>query len=349
MRMSERISIIGATTQDIETLSINGAEAVQSEIGGGGAPYSAMTLHRLGMASHIITKAAADFSFLAELQNYGVTVDRLDVRDASLEPNVATFQNKYDEQGNRTQVVSNLPEIIDQQDLARLKELMGNDSVVFIAPVINEVDPELFSPLSKAGHVLVVTPQGYFRQRREDGSIHHEPWAQMNNLQYADLVVLSHEDLTFNKSEGMDKSTLRSITELCPTVVLTRGSEGLTVFHQGEEPLNIHRFELNPTEIKSPTGAGDSCAAAFLWYTLEAKRRDIHVADARQQAAVFAALYPALKLMGISKVKKGVGALPTLNEVRDYITANPQNRQRYEDFLANNGLLELTLLEKNYG
>lgn len=48
----------------------------------------------------------------------------------------------------------------------------------------------------------------------------------------------------------------------------------------------------------------------------------------------------ALKLMGIGEAQRGVSALPTLDQIKDYIE---QNKERFKAFLKNNGQESLTL------
>lgn len=295
---------------------------------GGPVSYMSVTARRLGMVANIITKAPAGHPYLDELSDLVVAVKRLPNADPAAESDIIAFRNFYDKKGRRHQVVSHKQTAIGPTDLPNFPDL-PEQSVVFVAPVIDEVEPELFQDLSRKGY-LVVAPQGYFRTVREDGNVERRPWTAVDSLAAAELVILSDEDLTFDGE--MDTGYLDKIKSLCPIVVLTRGGEGLSVFQQGEEPLNIRAIPMTAEEFISPTGVGDSCAAALTWhYRKWGKLRE---------AAIFATLYPALKLMGLGGSPRGVQALPTLEQVKQFIDSDPG---RFKAFLASNGLDSLPL------
>lgn len=296
---------------------------------GGGVSYSAVAAHRFGLRTHIITEAPPNHPYLDDLTDLGIAVHRLPAAEPRLESNITSFQNFYDEKGHRRQIVSNRQDDINLKDLPNFPEVPKN-SVLFVAPVIAEVDPELFPEFIKQGR-LVVTPQGYFRVAGPDGTVKRAPWGNVDALSKAELVIFSDEDLTFDGQ--MDQIYFKHVRDLCSLIVLTQGTEGLTVFKRGEEPIQINAFKLEEHETRSPTGAGDSCAAAFTWYYL-INRHNL------KEAGVFAALYPALKIMGIGGQERGVQTLPTLEQVKKFIESN---QERFKNFLKSNGLNKLSL------
>ncbi|MCL5113992.1 MAG: PfkB family carbohydrate kinase [Patescibacteria group bacterium] len=295
---------------------------------GGAVSYAAVAVARLGMKAHVITEAPPDHPYLQELEALGVLVHRLPTIVPPLESHLTAFRNFYDEAGHRRQIESNRQDDINLADLPNFPSIPSK-SVVLVAPVIAEVNVELFTALSRAGH-LVVAPQGYFRSVDEEGLVKRLPWKDVDALSRVEMVILSDEDITFR--EKMDEDYLDRIKGVCPVVVLTRGDKGLTIYHQGRKPLEIKAFKLEKEEIISPTGAGDSCAAAFIWHYFR-------FGDFRQ-AGIFATFYPALKLMGIGSKERGLRALPTLDQVRSYISQNPE---RFKRFLESNEVNSLSL------
>lgn len=295
---------------------------------GGPVSYIGVTARRLGMLANVITKAPAGHPYLDELSELGIAVERLPDVGPATEPDIISFRNFYDKKGRRHQVVMNKQTDIRLEDLPNFPD-MPEEPVVFVAPVIGEVEPELFPDLSRKGY-LVVAPQGYFRHVRGDGNVVRRPWPGVDSLADAELVILSDEDLTFD--EEMDTAYLDKIKALCPIVVLTRGSAGLSVFQKGTEPLDIRAFPMTADESISPTGVGDSCAAALTWHYRKWGKL--------KEAAVFGTFYPALKLMGLGGSPRGVQALPTLEQVKQFINSNSE---RFEAFLTSNGLNSLPL------
>src|SRR5260221_12786119 len=71
---------------------------------GGGVTYAAVVAKRLGLSTHIITKCPPDSPYIQELENLGITIHRLPVREKKFENLYTSFDNRYDEMGNRTQL-----------------------------------------------------------------------------------------------------------------------------------------------------------------------------------------------------------------------------------------------------
>lgn len=300
-------------------------EDVQPEAHLGGAvSYSAVSAVRLGMRSCIVTKAPRDHPYIDELKQLGVEIELLPVADQDKRENITTFNNFYDDDGHRKQFAYNIQEDILAKELAPILKTIPEGSIMLAAPILDEVKLEAFPLLAKKRR-LIITPQGYFRKVGKNGEIKRHPWNKLSSLRPAELIILSEEDITFNGE--MDDNYLQRLRDICSQVVLTQGSNGLTVFRSGQSPKHIAGYSMHGNEIISPTGAGDSCAAALIWSYLKC--------DNLREAGVFGAFYPALKLMGIGGGRRGVEALPNLKQVVAYIEGN---QARVQDFLALNKL-----------
>lgn len=295
---------------------------------GGGVTYAAIAARRLGMESKIITKAPANHPYLGQISLLGVDITRLETFSEDKVDHITTFRNTYDDDGNRTQHVSEAQEMIGKNDLPNFPKV-GKDPIFFVSPVLDDVDPNIFVNLAQKGN-LVITPQGYFRKVQGNGEVTRTPWKQIDLLSHAELVVLSDEDITFNA--GLDKEYLERIITACRIVVLTRGKNGLSVYKDGDKTLDIDAFPISNQEIISPTGAGDSCAAAFTWHYY--KNRDLLT------AGVFASMYPAFKLIGVGGNKRGVEALPTIEQVKTYMG---KDQVRVNTYLKANNVLDLKI------
>lgn len=340
--MFERVQLIGGFTRDFESHRTERGRSEEEEIGGGAVAYSGVALQGLGWKVGIISRCDPDFKFLDEVKAAGVKIHCLAPDDSKGQSEIITFHNEYDQEGERHQTVSNAQDTITTKDWSLIRPLLEEGQLIFVAPVIGEVDPALFEKFSQIGR-LIVTPQGYFRHPDSFGNVSRGRWEGVDKIRHARIAVLSQEDLRFG--EHMDEAALEEITQYCPTVVLTLGKDGLTIFHHGEEPINIQPFDLKRDEIKSPTGAGDSCAAAFVWYyyhLLENGEDELSGEELRE-AGAFAGLYPALKLMGIGAGDKGVAALLDKEQVRQYIQKDPDNK--VADYLLRNHLSGFSLIQ----
>jgi sugar/nucleoside kinase (ribokinase family) len=303
---------------------------------GGGVSYSAVTAKNLGFNAHIITKAPPNHPYIKELRDMGINVHLLPSATRPVEDTITSFRNFYDSFGNRSQVVLNKQENIGIQDIRYFPEI-PKGSVVLVAPVVGEVDVSLFPTLSELGR-LYVTPQGYFRKIERDGKVRRIPWNKNDALKYAHGVILSDEDLTFDGV--MDNNLLKRITLLCPITVLTEGGNGLRIYNKNS-PEHVQPLGLREDEMMDFTGAGDSAAASFIWHFTNW--------GSLKEAAVFGALYPALKIKGVGGKEEGVHSLPTLDQIRIF---TKENGMRILEFYKRNGIekipsfLELSGLPK---
>lgn len=320
---------IGHITNDTEPIAhlgggVSYSALVWRRLGLKGTILNAQAANNLGLETHIITKCPENHPSIKELGKYGIIVHNLPKRDSKYEDKITTFRNIYDELGNRRQFVTEKQEDITYSDLDEFPSI-PEGSTVLIAPVIHEVDPDIFSALSKHAN-LAVTPQGYFRTLDLDGEVKRRPWREIDSLRFAKITILSDEDLTFDSQ--MDENLLNQIRRSCPITVLTEGAKGLTVFDRTQDlEFHVKPFPLFENEIKDFTGAGDSTASAFIKSCME-------YGDPKE-AGVFAAFYAALKIKGLGGEGTGLATIPTFEQIKYFIF---QNYERYRRFLNENSL-----------
>lgn len=291
---------------------------------GGGVTYTSIGLQLLGYQTHVITKCPPQHPYIQELENFGVSVHVLPSRDTSRSNSMTSFKNFYDTQGHREQVVPEVQESITQEDISSFPR-MPDGSIVLIAPVISEVDPSLITAMAKEAHV-VVTPQGYFRQRQTDGKVKRVPWDDIDALSSAKVVMFSDEDLTSNGVFNDD--LLQRIRKLCPLAIMTEGSNGATIFHSNTSN-HMHPFSLSDEELHAGdfTGAGDTCAAGFIANYFQTGNAE--------KATAFGMLYAALKIAGAGGHGIGITTIPTRQQVQAF---EDTHQERMRAFLDINGI-----------
>jgi sugar/nucleoside kinase (ribokinase family) len=195
---------------------------------GGGVSYSAIAARRLGHEAHIITKCPPDHPYIADLEHMGV---RIHLLPAKLDT-ITSFENIYDHDGNRTQHVREVQEPITCADLPFFPQDLLKDATVLIAPVIHEVDMNLYPALAR-GKMLAVAPQGYFRARNSDGKVTQERWLGFEDfLRHAHATIFSDKDIAIG-SDTVDDKLLKSIVDECSLVALARGAKGASMYHEG--------------------------------------------------------------------------------------------------------------------
>lgn len=284
---------------------------------GGGVTYSSVVAKRLGLTPHIITKCAIDSPYIKELEDMGVQMHVLPLRDKTKEHATVSFKNVYDSVGNRTQYCSVQQEAITEEDLANFPEIVP-DSTILIAPVIGKVSFSLFAILSQKGHVAV-TPQGYFRAFAEDGKVSQKPLEDVSFFRNAEEVILSEEDLAFDDGRFFPK-----LKEVSPLLIQTHGEKGSSVYKNGNEVLQIPAYPLNASEIIDYTGAGDSYATAFLVKKAEGATDE--------DAGYFASFYAAMKISGLGGGKIGLSTIPTKDQIATYIITHQERVNNFHKF-----------------
>jgi sugar/nucleoside kinase (ribokinase family) len=249
----------------------------QQFVSGGTAFYAATTAHRLGLRAAVFTAAAAcpdNVPFAVHCLSSPVT---------------STFENRYHD-GTREQIVHTIAAPLD---LNYLPQAWRAAPIVHLGPVLHECQFDVVTAFPNA--LIGVTPQGWMRRwhHRLPSPIQRTRWQpDAALLRRIDLLALSIEDI------GGDESLVGDYAQSCRLVALTRGVNGLTLYHEGVS----QDIPAAPATEVDPTGAGDVFTAAMLVSLYE-------TGDA-VKAAHFAAAVAARSVEGF-----GVSAIPTRKQV----------------------------------
>ncbi len=253
---------------------------------GGTALYSALTAHRLGARTALVSaRAALPPDWPAEIEH------------APTPGTAPIFENRYDPTG-RSQILHSEATAIRLEDVPPAWRAAP---LVHLGPVLGETPEALAHAFPQA--LLGVTPQGWMRSWASPlpGPVDYRPWHPAPALLAAiGALVLSIEDV-----RG-DEALVRNYAQHCPLVALTRGAQGATLF-LGGQPHHITAF---PTDERDPTGAGDVFAAALLLRLRESGDPLV--------AAHFAACAAALSIAG-----PGHSRIPDRAAVEGALRAHP--------------------------
>lgn len=207
---------------------------------GGGALYAAAQAARLAVEAAVVTACASDVqpqSLVPEVE--------WSVKDAS--PGI-TFTNTYS-QGNRVQHLLSTGEPLTWQGVP---EQWRGAPQVFLAPVFHDIEPSVAHSFVKQGASVGLGAQGWLRTA-EDGRVTARPFEESPDWLHGDVVFVSEEDVPAPED-------VQQWRERVPTVILTRGRKGFTVWSQeGRRDM-----AALPACEKDPTGAGDVFAAAYM-------------------------------------------------------------------------------------
>jgi len=210
---------------------------------GGSTLYGSKAAEKMGYACALWTCATENFppTHLFE---------KLDVVRSSKD-RISTFAHElFPESGTRRLTLNELAEPLQIQTLPQEWKKCPR---VMISPIWDEVGPEALSWFET--DFIGITPQGWFRRRKEGGEIYftNSKWSSLPRK--AKLIVVSVDDI------AQDQEAWEWIKASAHVAVKTMGRKGhLLATEEGE----VH---LQPPHISNevdPTGAGDVFASAML-------------------------------------------------------------------------------------
>lgn len=160
---------------------------------------------------------------------------------------LAVFQNIYTDTG-RVQYLLSKPA------MTKIPSTVLGD-IIHIAPLLDDVDISSCDNFPQDS-LIITTPQGWFRSVDARGAVRLNPYDfDYSQLRFADVVILSDEDLLF------DDNLISYISGVLPLVIVTRGSAGAQLCGTTHDSMLIETAPVaNPVQL---TGAGDIFAASF--------------------------------------------------------------------------------------
>lgn len=208
---------------------------------GGAALYAALTAHRLGLSTGLLTSFGSDFPrevIPPELQMVHVPAAR-----------TTSFRH---ERGPRARRLTLLGRATDLE-VDHLPELWKGASLVLLCPVANEVDPALAAAFTSGAVGAAV--QGWMRARGSGGAITPALWEDAPLvIPHVQALLLSREDM------GEFEEEVLEWFQRIPVGIVTLGKAGALLFVNGER----YAIQADPAQEREATGAGDVFAAAFL-------------------------------------------------------------------------------------
>ena len=210
---------------------------------GGTVSYAARTARAFGLQVRLLSSAAHDEPLLDGL---GPFVDEQIIVPAE---STSTFENIYDSEGRRTQVIRGVAASLSANDVP--SDWLSTP-LVHLAPLTGEVDPNLAHTFKDS--TVLLTLQGWLRQWGNDGRVEFKRWFDPDILQDIDIVVFSEEDIA--EAPDLEQAFAGAVEHL----FVTRADKGGTYYHRGQ----AHQYDTPHPEEVNTTGAGDVFAAAVL-------------------------------------------------------------------------------------
>ncbi|MEW6222344.1 MAG: PfkB family carbohydrate kinase [Candidatus Hadarchaeota archaeon] len=269
------IVIVGHVTVDVNIL--HGGGIVENMLGG--APtYSGLALVALRKSIGLVSKVGADFleKFPPIYGKLGLDTEGITVAGDY----TTTFENTYDEKGNRTQVCKHVAPQIQPDDIP---EDYLDAGAFYVSPIAGEVGPELLKSIKKNSNIVMFDPQGVLREIRGDGRVTVRPKDLAGYLKNVDIVKLGLDEAGI-LGENVE-AAMRKLKDVGPKVVMvTKGGKPSLIL--SDDGL----AKVNPLKVdaRDMTGAGDVFGAAFLSCYMETRKA--------VESAKFAAATAGLKI-----------------------------------------------------
>ncbi len=249
---------------------------------GGTVSYAGLTANALGFRTGLVTACDSDL----ELSSLGNLAHR-----SVISPVTTTFENVYSARGTRQQYLRAEAAALP---FSAIPAAWRSAPIIHFGPIAHEISGDTVLAVAAPGRLIGLTPQGWLRQWDEAGVVRPAAWPEAPDIfSCVSAVVLSIEDV-----QG-DWEVLKRWAAAAPTLVVTQGALGCTVFVRGQPP----RTFAPPSEIESdPTGAGDIFAAAYF----------IRMHETRDP---YAAAEFANRVAAQSVTRVGLAGVPTPAEV----------------------------------
>jgi len=223
---------------------------------GGSPTYVSVAARKMDTKVSVISKVGEDFSgkYVSWLEANGVDLSGLKrVKGAS----TTRFILKYANWKRQLQLKSRAPPILPEDVPASLRA-----KAIHVAPIANEISPNLVDKLRKLTNVLSLDPQGFVREFDAKGSMRLKRWDDKHVLEQIDLYKSSSSEIRMVTGLADLRLAMEKVHDYgMKIVVVTRGMKGSKLFFGGkfyDIPACKSRI------IRDPTGAGDAFIGAFL-------------------------------------------------------------------------------------
>jgi len=223
---------------------------------GGPPTYVSVAARKLDARASVISKVGEDFpsKHIAWLNANSVDLSGLKrIKGAS----TTSFMLTYANWRRQLQLKSRAPPILPEDVPASLRA-----KAIHVAPIANEISPNLVDQLRTLTNVLSLDPQGFVREFDTDGNMRLKRWDDQHVLEQIDLYKSSSSEIRMVTGLADLQLAMEKIHDYgAKIVIITRGMKGSKLIFDGK----LHDIPAcKPKIIRDPTGAGDAFIGAFL-------------------------------------------------------------------------------------
>ncbi|KUO40790.1 MAG: hypothetical protein AVW06_02025 [Hadesarchaea archaeon DG-33-1] len=245
------VIVVGHVAVDVNVLPWGIIENVL-----GGAPtYAGLALVALRKNVGIVSKVGADFldKFPPLYSKLGLDTEGILVTGE----HTTTFENTYDEAGNREQVCKHITIKISPDDIPRAYQ---DAKGFYVSPIVDEVTADVLKSIKRKDNTIMFDPQGLFRRISGEDKVKIQPREDLGDfLKYVDIVKVGRDEAQALKGDA--RKILEDLRGMGPKIaILTRGEKACAMLSDE----GFSEIKSLKVDAKDLTGAGDVFGAAFL-------------------------------------------------------------------------------------
>ena len=245
------VIVVGHVAVDVNVLPWGTIENVL----GGPPTYAGLALVALRKNVGIVSKVGADFldKFPPLYSKLGLDTEGILVAGEY----TTTFENTYDEAGNREQVCKHVAARISPDDIPRPYQDAGG---FYVSPIADEVTAGVLKSIKQEGNIIMLDPQGLFRKIGDGGKVEIRPREDLGDfLKHVDIVKIGRDEARVLK--GGVRKILENLRGMGPKIaILTQGEKACAMLSDN----GFSEVESLKVDARDLTGAGDVFGAAFL-------------------------------------------------------------------------------------
>ena len=214
------VVVVGYITIDVNSMPWGVIENML----GGPPTYAGFALASLGKRVGVVSKVGSDFPDQFPLIYSRLGLDTEGILTGGEE--TTTFENVYDEAGNREQRCRPITSKISPEEVP---DMYRGARSFYVSPVADEITPGLLKSVKASGSLVMLDPQGLFRQIDAEGKVEVRRRDDLADfLANVDVVKLGLEELKAFAEEPKD--ALEELRGMGPeTAIATQGGEKCTI------------------------------------------------------------------------------------------------------------------------
>jgi sugar/nucleoside kinase (ribokinase family) len=222
---------------------------------GGPPTFVSLVANKLGARVGVVSKVGEDFRrHVTWLRENNVDLSHVQILNDAC---TTRFILTYNHGKRKLQLRRKAPQLVLQDIPTSLRT-----KAVHIAPVANELSPELIQELKGRASLLSLDPQGFLREFDAHGNVKPKKPGDLSFLHDCDVFKSSVKELKTMTGSVKIGASMRKIRNYGPKIILiTMGRRGVLA-HVDEAFYHIPA--CRPSILRDPTGAGDAFVGAFL-------------------------------------------------------------------------------------